>query len=165
MRRYLPRGERPKPAGLDAPKPAPIDRAPQPAPLEDVSAIPAVNTPNELPIELNGTAELEPGTSEPMVETWTDAAGKRRPQPNPGEYPPGGRPPGEWQPGWQPGGGAWPPGGWPPGTPPTGPVRLATAYVPWQVYNGYVKPPNLPAPGTIFPELARTPPLYKRPPQ
>lgn len=39
--------------------------------------------------------------------------------------------------------------------------ELATAHVPFQVYTGFVPPGQLPGPGTIFPELLRTPPLYK----
>jgi hypothetical protein len=76
-----------------------------------------------------------------------------RPPGPPGFYPPGRRPPyGPSEP-------------LPPIPPPRQPrrtVQLAEAYVPWQVYQGYVRPHELPGPGTIFPELFRTPPLYKR---
>jgi hypothetical protein len=43
-------------------------------------------------------------------------------------------------------------------------VDLAEAFVPWQEYNGYCPPGHLEGPGTIFPELLRTPPLYAWPP-
>lgn len=40
--------------------------------------------------------------------------------------------------------------------------ELATAYVPWQVYTRIMAPGEAHPVGTIFPELARTPPLYKK---
>jgi len=48
--------------------------------------------------------------------------------------------------------------------PPVALVELAAAYVPFQVYTQIFRPGELPAPGTIFPELLRTPPLYRWPP-
>ena len=44
-------------------------------------------------------------------------------------------------------------------------MELAAAYVPYQTYTTIYRPGEMPAPGTIFPELLRTPPLYGRPPR
>lgn len=76
-------------------------------------------------------------------------------------------PPGE--PPCPPGDPHYPPGApdgpsWPSPPCPGGGVQLAEAFVPWQVYNGYCPPGQLEAPGTIFPEILRTPPLYQYPP-
>ncbi len=70
--------------------------------------------------------------------------------------PPWGRPGGPQGPGSGP---SWPPGSSFPRT-----VQLAEAFVPWQVYSGYCMPSQMKGPGTIFPELLRTPPLYQYPP-
>ena len=61
------------------------------------------------------------------------------------------------------------PGMWPPlapgASPPAVPcIELAAAYVPVQKYTTIWTPGNIRSPGTIFPELARVPPLYRWPP-
>jgi len=43
------------------------------------------------------------------------------------------------------------------------PGELATAYVPWQVYTRIFEPREALQIGSIFPELVRTPPLYRKP--
>lgn len=48
--------------------------------------------------------------------------------------------------------------------PPVAVLELAAAYVPFQQFTTIFAPGELPAPGTIFPELLRTPPLYRWPP-
>ena len=48
--------------------------------------------------------------------------------------------------------------------PPVQVLELAAAYVPFQQFGTICPPGELAAPGTIFPELARTPPLYRWPP-
>ena len=53
------------------------------------------------------------------------------------------------------------PGGCPP---PVSQLELAAAYVPFQAFTTIFGPGESPAPGTIFPELLRTPPLYRWPP-
>jgi hypothetical protein len=40
--------------------------------------------------------------------------------------------------------------------------QLATAYVPWQIYNNTLDLRNALCLGTLFPELVRTPPLYQK---
>lgn len=62
-----------------------------------------------------------------------------------------------------------PPGTMPPlapgALPPPVPImELAAAYVPFQQFGCIWGPGEIQAPGTIFPELARTPPLYRWPP-
>lgn len=153
MRRYPPRGQRSRSSGLNTTRPEPTLEFPELAPPEDVKPIPDdADGPKDLSVEPSRHSEEGENlyTSTSSVTELPGPVSEGQSQ---------------WQQGWRPGGGTWPPDGWPPGSPPTGPVQLATAYVPWQVYNGYVRPPNLPAPGTIFPELARTPPLYKKPPK
>lgn len=61
------------------------------------------------------------------------------------------------------------PGAWPPlapgACPPPVPLlELAAAYTPFQAFTRIYAPGEMPAPGTIFPELLRTPPLYRWPP-
>ncbi|HHY11913.1 MAG TPA: spore coat associated protein CotJA [Firmicutes bacterium] len=41
--------------------------------------------------------------------------------------------------------------------------ELATAYVPWQMFTQTLSLREALRAGTLFPELIRTPPLYKRP--
>lgn len=58
------------------------------------------------------------------------------------------------------------PGVWPPLArgampPPVSIIELAGAYAPFQEYRPVWAPGELGAPGTIFSELARTPPLYR----
>jgi hypothetical protein len=48
--------------------------------------------------------------------------------------------------------------------PPVQLLELAAAYVPFQQYTTIYAPGEMPAPGTIFPELLRVPPLYRWPP-
>lgn len=164
MRRYLPKSDRRGVLGFNTPRPEPKGEPDEELeesalePCEDESVCPLKDDGNESPsATAMGMPRFGPG---------------RSPAGRPGCPP---REPGcpNWPP-WCPGTPPCPPGGGPgapcppgtgPGVPcPPGGIQLATAWVPWQVYNGYVHPCEMAGPGTIFPELLRCPPLYQKPP-
>jgi len=156
MRRYLPKGNRRGVLGFNTPRPE------SQADLEEEFE---EETPDSLQEDPPCPEEDDKNLAPSATATRWPWGPKRDPSDRPGcpDRGPG-----------CPGGPNWPP--WCPGNPPcppgTGPgapcpprgIPLATAWVPWQVYNGYVHPCEMAGPGTIFPELLRCPPLYQKPP-
>lgn len=158
MRRY-PRGERPRGfPGLFPPVERPIEKpqfpgSPQEPGKDEKPAMPVV--PDEwkyseehqepavaLPDQTQGERPVVQPSRDGDSQTGSAESSSVPPYPPYPSYP------------------SYPP--YPP-SPPMGPMELATAYVPWQVYRGFVRPGEAQIPGTIFPELARTPPLYQKP--
>jgi len=145
MLRPLPRGPslppRQRPGG---PSPGPEDKSPSAGPPTTESSAPTFQP----------CGEKEPPSDVGSAWVWPP-----RPPWGPGDRP--GQPPG------------WPGGGPQYNMPPLAPgacpppvrvLELAAAYVPFQQFTTIFAPGEMPAPGTIFPELLRTPPLYRWPP-
>jgi hypothetical protein len=133
-------------------------------PGRSVGREPAPPAPSPEPVPVPGDAiPLEQPTVQPCADTAEQTAlwfgrpsgpgrspgfGPRPQPPTPSPCPPGAMPP--LSPGAMP--------------PPVPMMELAAAYVPFQQFGCIWGPGEIQAPGTIFPELARTPPLYRWPP-
>ncbi len=172
MRRYLPKSDRRGVLGFNTPRSEPKDE-----PDEDLEEAAPESCEEQAPCAPEDADDTgsETALRMPWFGPGRGPAGPGRPgcpPREPGCPPQGpGCPNGPNWPPWCPGN----PPGMGPGTPcppgmgpgvpcPPGGMPLATAWVPWQVYNGYVHPCEMAGSGTIFPELLRCPPLYQKPP-
>ena len=164
MLRYPPRNGKPGLAGPGFPRSPlrpgyPRHGAPvSPPPLSEKPAISPAST--DVTCDAATPKAPTPALDATQAGAWWTAKWPSSPWSRPN--PPCG--PGPTPPPTGPGQGARPPLA--PGAtcPPVPELELAAAYVPYQVYGTICPPGGQGAPGTIFPELMRTPPLYRWPP-
>lgn len=163
MLRYPPWNSRP---GLTEPGyPRTPLRLGRPGPGASQGTPPLPDKPVVSPASATVAAPIAPGAAAPAASsvqaaTWWTTKWPNSPwsKPNP-SWGPGPTPPPTG-----PGQGAVPPLAPGAAYPPVPLLELAAAYVPYQVYSTICPPGGQGAPGTIFPELMRTPPLYRWPP-